>query len=236
MEGESITKIIDEQMTLKDIEKSDTAIWNLFYFTGYLTTRKEELKEGRYECEMVIPNKEVKMLYTQIIKNWFRDEMGRHEYDSFLQSLLDENVEEFTQNLSDFLIFSTSFYDFGKNGTQEKEKSYHLLFLGFIASLRETHIIHSNKESGLGRYDILIIPKSKSKDLGFIIEFKRSDKANEDLEILARSALKQIDMNLYLSEIQQYEHIKRVLKLGFAFKGKEVKSVFEMIELAKKKE
>ena len=123
---------------------------------------------------------------------------------SFIQSLLDEDIEKFTKELSDYLIFTSSYHDFGN---QEKEKSYHLFFLGLIASLNDTHIIHSNR----GRYDVLLIPKCKSKHVAFVIEFKQSKNVN-DLENLSKNAIKQIDENLYLAEIHQYEQIKSVIK------------------------
>eukprot|EP01080_Neovahlkampfia_damariscottae_P008217 gene8217-gene42 len=149
--------------------------------------------------------------------------MGEQKYHSFIQSLLDEDIEKFTKELSDYLIFTSSYHDFGN---QDKEKSYHLFFLGLIASLNDTHIIHSNRESGLGRHDVLIIPKCKSKHVAFIIKFKQSKNVN-DLENLSKNAIKQIDDNIYLTEIHQYEQIKSVIKLGLAFKGKQVKSAFE---------
>eukprot|EP01080_Neovahlkampfia_damariscottae_P002917 gene2917-gene4628 len=148
--------------------------------------------------------------------------MGEQKYHSFIQSLLDEDIEKFTKKLSDYLIFTSSYHDFGN---QDKEKSYHFFFLGLIASLNGTHIIHSNRESGLGRYDVLIISKSKSKHVAFIIEFKQSKNGN-DLENLSKNAIKQID-DIYSTEIHQYEQIKSVIKLGLAFKGKQVKSAFE---------
>jgi len=229
--GGFITKTIDEQMTLKNLEKSESAIWNLFYFTGYLTTKEVSFNSKRqYVCDLVIPNKEVNSLFKIIVEEWFNDEMGEQKYHTFIQSLLDEDVEKFTNELSDYLIFTSSYYDFGN---QEKEKTYHLFFLGLIANLNDSHIIHSNKESGLGRYDLMLIPKSKSKHIAFIIEFKQSKK-EEELENLAKKAIKQIDESLYLTEVCQYEHIKSVIKLGLAFKGKQVKSAFEKIDLTDK--
>ena len=97
-----ITKTIDEQMTLKNLEGSESAIWNLFYFTGYLTTKEVRFNSKRqYVCDLIIPNKEVNAFFKKIIKEWFNDEMGEQKYHSFIQSLLDEDIEKFTKELSD---------------------------------------------------------------------------------------------------------------------------------------
>ena len=118
-------------------------------------------------------------------------------------------------------MVSASFHDFGN------EKNYHSLFLGVLEGFKTNYEIRSNRESGLGRYDILIIPKSKSKHTAFIIEFKIS-KTSKNLETKADEALIQIETNSYATEVIQYEHIKFIANIGLAFCGKEAKSAFKI--------
>jgi len=154
-------------------------------------------------------------------------EFGTKKYQTFIQSLLVENIEDFTKKLSDYLIFTISFHNLGE---KDKEKSYHLFLLGLVACLKDTHIILSNRESGHGRYDIKIIPKSKSKHAAFILEFKRSETSN-NLEKLANDALNQIKQKLYSTEINEFSHIESVVKIGLAFCGKEVKLAYEKLKI-----
>lgn len=147
--------------------------------------------------------------------------MGQGGYKSFLDDLLNGNIENFTYALEDFLLESMSSFDV--KGTHP-EKFYHGFVLGLIATLKDRYIIQSNRESGHDRYDVMIIPKDISK-LGIVLEFKTA-KEKDDINTVALEALQQVKDKRYETELRQ-KGIQSVLKLGFAFKGKDVVVVHE---------
>ena len=147
--------------------------------------------------------------------------MGHGEYQFFLSNLLSGNIEDFRKMLRKFLLESASFFDV--KGTHP-EKFYHGFVLGLMSSLQDTYNIKSNRESGYGRYDVMLIPKDKTK-LGIVLEFKTAE-AEEDLATIAQQALQQVKDKQYETELKQ-AGIQSVLKLGLAFKGKEVEVMSE---------
>ncbi len=119
--------------------------------------------------------------------------------------------------MQEFIINTISVYDLPNN---EPEKSYHLFVLGLLVLLSDTYQVKSNRESGLGRYDIMLIPKNK-KDLGIIIEFKKVSSSDKSLEKSAQRALDQIEEKNYVQELKDLD-IKHIKFLGIAFQGKKV--------------
>lgn len=113
---------------------------------------------------------------------------------------------------------------------KKPEKFYHGFVAGLIASIRGTHWVDSNKESGRGRYDLLLVPKDTHQSLGIIIEFKKTDKA-EVIQTIAETAMNQINTSAYDAELKRYSHIHRVLKIGLAFCDKAVVSAYQTEEL-----
>jgi pyruvoyl-dependent arginine decarboxylase (PvlArgDC) len=158
----------------------------------------------------------VNNLYRQIIAFWLANGHGLDWYNRFTTALVSGDIEVFSADLAQVLLQIVSYHDLAK----EPEAFFHGLLLGFIAALQETHEIKSNRESGLGRYDILVIPKDASQ-WGIVIELK-SKSANEtaSLETLADKALKQIDEKQYVVEFKSRQ-INRVMKIAIAFQGKE---------------
>lgn len=216
LEDKPIEAIITENMVFADLKTNSDALWSLLLFSGYLTPMKIDLTEGRFNCWLQTPNQEVATLYRNVIRDWFGVPLGRDKYHYFLKSLTEGRLDEFLKILKRFLKESTSCFDAKGH---HPEKFYHGFVLGLIVSLSDTHNIQSNKESGDGRYDVLIIPKDKEK-LGLVLEFKTADEG-VTLKKTAEQALVQINEREYAIELQQ-KGIHKILKIGLAFRGKEV--------------
>ncbi|MCK4608671.1 MAG: AAA family ATPase [Gammaproteobacteria bacterium] len=217
LQGDTIEALINENMAFGDLYDNKEAIWSLLLFSGYFkVVNANQGEDLDIKCLLASPNKEVDSLYKNIISKWFTDKAGQKQYDSLLRNLVEGNIEEFKAIFQRFLLETMSFFDATET---HPEKFYHGLVLGMIVSLSNTHIIKSNHESGFGRYDVMIIPKDKSK-LGLIIEFKATNK-EDDLENAANTAMKQIEDRQYETELKQHG-INNILKLAMAFKGKDV--------------
>lgn len=172
---------------------------------------------GRNICELKIPNKEVQYLFEDIILCWFSENVSRDKYNRMLDSLINGDEEVFEDLLSEFVSSSASYFDIGN----ESEKFYHALVLGMLVSLQEDYIIKSNRESGYGRYDIMMIPKDKC-EVGIIIEFKKvRTRRGETLEKATEKALEQIKEKNYKQELIDLG-LEKIMGFGIAFEGKEV--------------
>ncbi len=212
----TIDKEIEEAVIFPNIEHSPTALWSLLLFAGYLTYTKLELQRGKTICTLAIPNEEIKILYESLIKNIFETTLTESTAHNLLTDLTTGDVASFAQLLQEFISSSMSVYDVPGN---EPEKSYHLFVLGLLVMLSHEYEIKSNRESGLGRYDIMIIPKKHAK-LGIAIEFKKAT-AQETLEIAAQRALEQIKEKRYVQELKD-RGVTNILLLGIAFIGKQL--------------
>ena len=226
MQGKMITGKVNLHIRYEDLLQDPDAIWTLLLFCGYLTV-EDKFWDAAWVCQLKIPNKEILEQYTSIFKNWFERKLGRN-YTSFLTNLAKGNVEEFTYSLSNYLMESLSFHDI----TKKSEKFYHGFVAGLIASIRDTHFVDSNKESGRGRYDIMLIPKNKEQK-SIIIEFKKVENLDA-LPAAAQLALKQINTQLYSTALKKFPYIESVLKIGLAFCEKAVMSVYQTENLSTK--
>jgi len=218
LSGQPIEKLIDENIVFGDLKKNETAVWSLLLMTGYLKVIAQQRTErGLLLCRLATPNQEIHSLYRQIIEQWLSNGHGVEWYDKFLQYLLNGDVEKFTTALEEVMLRIVSVHDVAK----QPEAFYHGLFLGFTVSLDAKHyLLKSNREAGLGRYDIAILPKDPEK-LGILIECKAA-RAKDKLETIAKQALTQINTQQYTAELQHY-NINRLLKIGIAFRGKKLK-------------
>jgi len=215
--NQSFTAMIDENMVFQDLKKNVSAIWSLLLFSGYLKSLHTESKGPLFQCELMAPNREVWYLYCDIIQGWLSEPLGHEQYLAFLTSLIEGRVDEFTRRLQKYLMETTSLYDvFGR----DPEKFYHGFVLGMMVSLSESHEVLSNRESGFGRYDVMLIPKDPEQ-LGIILEFKVAIATEPDLESSAQEALTQIQQRHYAATLQQ-RGIYQLLQLGISFRGKEV--------------
>ncbi|OCA96480.1 AAA family ATPase [Clostridium beijerinckii] len=218
IEGKSINKIIDDSIVMSEVEDSNENIWSFLLMSGYLKAVKRENIEGILHCELKIPNKEVVIFYRNLIKKWFQETMTNQKYELMLNMLVNGEINIFSGLFKEFVINNLSYFDVSGN---EPERVYHAFVLGTLVSLSENYEVKSNKESGYGRYDVMIIPKDISKT-GIIIEFKKIDYFLDDtIEEATIAALKQIEDKKYSQELLQ-KGVKSIIKLAIVFKGKEI--------------
>lgn len=232
MQGEVITGRISLKTSYEDLMESPDALWTLLLFSGYLTIESKIQDNDTVIGQLRIPNKEILAQYKGIFNAWLSEALGEKRYHSFLTSLLAGDVSAFTETLGSYLMDSLSFRDVA--GEKKAENFYHGFVAGLIASVGDTHWVDSNKESGRGLYDIMLTPKSNQNTRGLILEFKHAKKIDL-IEDEAMKALTQINKLQYVTELKRYPHITQILKVGLAFSGKEVISVYQEENLKTKK-
>jgi hypothetical protein len=217
IEGNCIEKKINENIVMEYIDTSSENIWSFLLFTGYLKAEKINNIDGDIVVKMSIPNKEVRALFKDIVIGWFSNVNANENLGDMLKALIKGDIETFDIMFSKTIEKTLSYFDL--NG--ESERFYHAFVLGMLVALEETHYIRSNRESGYGRYDVMVIPKDKNQ-LGLIIEFKKVNKRrNETLEEAVKKALDQIENKKYNIEMKELG-IDKILELAIAFDGKEV--------------
>ena len=205
--GEKIEEVITGNSDLSSL-LSYHEIWELLLFSGYLTVDKK-IDEDVYSLRL--PNKEIRKFF----KNEFIDiTFGASEFRKTMETLKNNKIEEFEKNLQNILLKSTSYMD-GKN-----ENFYHGLFLGMSFYLDNKYSVKSNREAGLGRYDVLIEPINK-KERAFILEFKVTD-SEKNLEKFSKEALEQIINKKYNIELIK-KGIKDITYIGIAFYKKQLR-------------
>ena len=218
--GNSIKKQIDDTIVMAEVEDSNQNIWSFLTMSGYLKPVKTELIKGLLHCELKIPNEEVHIFYENLIEKWFQEAITNQKYELMLNMLITGEIEIFAGLFEEFVLNNLSYFD---AAGKEPEKVYHAFVLGMLVSLSENYEVKSNKESGYGRYDVMIIPKDVAK-LGIIIEFKKIDEfLKTNIDEGTEVALKQIEDMKYEQELVQ-RGVKNIVKLAVVFKGKEVKT------------
>lgn len=215
--GESIEKLIDENIIMKEINSREDLLWSFLLMTGYLKFTSKKRIGDQFYYNLTIPNAEVRIAYKNIIKKYFSDKIKNRELEMMLKGLIDGDISLFEKILQKIVTAIFSYHDF----TGEPEKVYHALVAGLLVWLWETHEIKSNRESGFGRYDIMITPKNP-KLLGYVIEFKAVDEdRNETVPAAVESAFKQIEAKKYETELVE-RGIRNIKKLAIVFSGKRV--------------
>jgi hypothetical protein len=218
IQNQSIEKKIDENIVFAEIESKSSSIWSFLLFSGYLSIVSSRRERGRLFAELEIPNQEIKYIYEEIFLDWLEENIGSQKLSLMLNALTEGDVESFAQIFREFTINSLSYFD---TSGSEAEKVYHAFVLGLLLNLRDNYQVKSNRESGYGRYDIMIIPDDKNK-LGIIIEFKKiSQFSSESKKEALDSALQQIEEKNYQAELNSLG-INDILKLAVVFSGKEV--------------
>lgn len=216
IKGESIEKLINEDIVMKDIDSSSENVWSFLLFSGYLKVIERRLERGKNYCTVKIPNLEVQYLYEEIILSWFNENISSDKFGMMLKSLVSGDIKTFSIIFKELVLNSVSYFDISG---RESEKVYHSFVLGMLVGLSDDYEVRSNRESGYGRYDVMVIPRDLSKK-GIIIEFKKVDE-DEDLEVAATNALKQIEEKQYRQELVD-RGVKDIIELGIAFEGKVV--------------
>lgn len=214
-----VQSIVRTNIIYPKLKEPQTNILGFLLMTGYLKSTSTELDaRGDYICRLSIPNKEIKTIYYNEILSLLTEDIGENTVMNLANALYDKDAPKIKEALNTFMMKTISYYD------NLKENYYHGLMLGLLAIGESNYDIRSNRESGLGRYDIQLIPK-KSVLPGIIIEVKATDKdAGVELSKLAQTALKQIEEKKYDTELYA-QGINDIIKYGVAFKGKMVEIV-----------
>ena len=165
--GETIEESIEENIVLKHISLRENLLWSFLLMVGYLkqTSKRMDGTTGKMYYTLSIPNMEVKTIYITIVENFFSDKIENRQLEIMLKALLVGDIDTFEEIFSDYVMTSMSFFDMGT----EPEKVYHAFVMGLFLWLSPGYQVKSNRESGYGRYDIMIIPVDPAR-LGYIIE------------------------------------------------------------------
>ena len=226
LNDKSIWCEIDEQIVYSQLYDNEDVIWSLLLASGYL---KVETYVGYEDCqtdrapqyELRITNYETRRMFDQMIKDWFAKE--RPDYNDFIKAMLIGDVDAMNEYMNRISLEIFSFFDTGNrmSGSQP-ERFYHGFVLGLLVELRDRYYITSNRESGFGRYDVMLEPKDKNSDCGIILEFKIFNKRREkDINDTANVALKQIYEKHYKEElVKKGVSENNIYCYGVAFQGK----------------
>ena len=218
LNDEPVEVTIDLETIIVGIEEKEENIWGLMLQTGYLKVEEVvSLEERIYKVKL--PNNEIKDLFRSIIRDWFSNKVEGNDLRSILEDLITLRLEDFERKFKKLAIEMFSFFDVGENTA---ENFYHAFVLGMLVGLKDKYFVKSNRESGYGRYDIMLEPKDKNGN-SFIMEFKISENMEEEnLEKLIEEAKKQIEEKKYEQELKE-KGFENITKIIFAFKGKEFK-------------
>ena len=226
LKGGTISCPIDEQIVYNQLGQKESAIWSLLLASGYLKVVSKELEdevEGGFAMyELTLTNNEVKRMFYQMVIDWF----GRTEdsYGEFVSAMLTDDKKAMNVYMNRITRDVFSYFDTGRRPSeQEPERFYHGFVLGLIAELQGRYTVTSNRESGFGRYDVMLEPK-KAEDDAIILEFKVHDSDEEStLEDTIKAAHEQIERKQYEAALVAKGIAKeRIRKYGFAFEGKKV--------------
>lgn len=225
LQGRTFRTLLDEQVVFSELNQGEEAVWSLLLASGYLKAVQAEFNTEclEMEYELKLTNLEVRIMFLHMIRGWFGG--CRMEHNAFLQALLSDDLEGMNVYMNEVSGEMFSSFDTGRkpSAKAQPERFYHGFVLGLLAELQNRYIVTSNRESGLGRYDIMLEPK-KEGDIAFVIEFKVvGEKPKETLEDGVRSALQQIEEKQYETALLSRGIApERIRKYGFAFEGSSV--------------
>ncbi len=223
LRGRSVHVEIDEQIVFDQLFVKKNAVWSFLLAGGYLKVAGTVFQEqtGRRYYDLALTNKEVHIMFENMIQDWFSE---NDDYNDFIRALLLDDLKAMNNYMNKVALETFSFFDTGKKASGgEPERFYHGFVLGLMVDLAGRYILTSNRESGFGRYDVMLEPQKKEDD-AFIIEFKVQDQNTEEkLSDSVQEALRQIDEKHYEAVLlAKGIPKKRIRKYGFAFCGKKV--------------
>lgn len=225
LKGETIDAILDEEIAYSNLNGSAGPIWSLLMASGYIkpvniNKSEDGLYNGSYQ--LMLTNHEVQTMFQKMISAWFSSSSAN--YNDFIKALLAKDVKAMNYYMNQISLATFSYFDTGKTQSiLEPERFYHGFVLGLLVDLGAEYNVKSNRESGFGRYDVVIEPHDKKRE-AFILEFKVHDKTEEkSLEDTVAAAIRQIEEKQYASELINDGFSKdKIVCYGFAFEGKSV--------------
>ncbi|MBD5456579.1 MAG: AAA family ATPase [Lachnospiraceae bacterium] len=223
LQGNTFHTAFDEQIVFNQLEQGDDAVWSLLLASGYLKAVHYEFNTLRRksEYELKLTNLEVQVMFEQMIESWFGS--CRRINNAFLKALMTDDVKAMNTFMNKMAVEMFSYFDTGKRPSEEEpERFYHGFVLGLLVELSDRYVITSNRESGFGRYDVMMEPKTTENN-AVIIEFKVQDEDEKELSDTVEEALRQINEKDYKTAlIARGIPKERIREYGFAFCGKRV--------------